>query len=124
MKKFRQLIYLSLPLLIGVSMPRCESDGPSSWFKHIDKDFNGELSLNEWMHIYGTPHTYEIHKYKWQVCRGNHFELADCDRNNSLTWHEYYEFKFNGQQSCTNKSRKDVTRPVLNKETGDWFFPD
>ena len=114
----RIAILALLPVLMGV---RCEWQGPTDHFYSLDKNGNGDVSLNEWMEYYGS----EKHDHSWTFCYGNRFEPADCDNNQSLTWGEYHKNWF-GRQDCNNQTifGNLFTNPILKrpvqKETGDW----
>lgn len=107
---------------MGVSLQRCEWLGPSEHFTSLDQDGNGELNINEWMAYYGN----EEHDHTWNSCYGSDFEPADCDFNQSLTWHEYAQMKF-GRKACDNQAsygnlftKQIVRRPVQLADTGEW----
>ena len=116
------VILILLPFVMGVSLQRCEWQGPSEHFTSLDRDGNGELSLNEWMAYYGSAE----HDHAWNSCYGSDFEPADCDFNQSLTWHEYAQMKF-GRKACDDQAsygnlftEQIVRRPIQQADTGEW----
>lgn len=110
-----------LPFLMGVSLTRCEWEGPSDHFVSLDKNDSGDLSLNEWMEYYGG----DEHNHSWSFCYGNRFEHADCDNNRALTWSEYHKNWFrrencDGQDIWRGLFTGPYSRRPVQMVNGDW----
>lgn len=78
------LLFLGAP---SCGPSRFEWQGPSNWFKVIDRNTDGDISRIEWEYQYLRTSIYSA--------SFNEFEFADCNHNGRLTWHEYFQSNFN-----------------------------
>lgn len=112
------LIYLSLAFLVGIGLGSCEWRPTSSHFKSLDIDADQLISLDEWMAYYGH------HNHDWDICWGNHFELADCNRDLQLSWNEYYDFRFRNVYCVADPRLAIMTKPLFDESMMRWVVAD
>ena len=83
-----------------------------TFFRQLDLDSNGMLTLQEWMVFYG-PHT-----HAWEQCSGKLFEPADCNGDRQLSWDEfsapYLRRDYCGERGAFGRFQK----PVIDAQTG------
>lgn len=83
-----------------------------TFFRQLDLDADGRLTLQEWMAFYG-PHT-----HAWEHCSGMLFEPADCSGDRQLSWDEfsapYLRRDYCGARGAVGRFKK----PVLDARTG------
>ena len=104
-------LYLMVPLIKHYK--------PSSHFRHLDLNVDGQVTLQEWMAYYGP------HNHPWSECSGRDFQPADCDGDLRLSWWEYMSARFMKRYCGSSRwpfIEWSFIRPMLNPETGTYVL--
>jgi len=72
--------------LICISVASCQ-DRQSSFFSGLDVNSDNEISFAEWWRYYGDEED-DLHS-----SARRDFYLADCDKDDSLSWDEYWNHR-------------------------------
>ena len=81
-----RLGFVSTGIVACLSIVSCQ-DRQSSFFFDLDINSDNEISFAEWWRYYGD------HQDDLYSCFRRDFYLADCDKNDYLSWDEYWDHR-------------------------------
>lgn len=113
---FRLLVVTMIATCLAIVLWRYEQREYAgelrTFFRQLDLDADGVLSLQEWMAFYGP------HSHPWEQCSGMLFEPADCNGDRQLSWDEfsapYLRRDYCGERGAFGRFKK----PVFDAQTG------
>jgi hypothetical protein len=104
-----------LCIAVGGWLVYRSSEERKGFFRTLDLNADGYVTLQEWMAYYGP------HEHPWRECAGKDFEPADCNHDQRLSWSEHKAARFDWNycgRSPEIFTEWEYKKPIWNSRTG------